>query len=116
MDDLTTKFARRAVACDNWRWVEGMLAIRTHDGARHRVTNKTRSTMDNKGWLPVINDPATKGCIRGIIRDELGGLARAVPQRVGRWAIVIGVTGHMVVADYRTEGKALVSGLEATDG
>lgn len=88
-----TKLARRAVACDGWRWMPGMQTL----------------------WLPTpylpdLTDPATLGCVLALVR-EAWGMPRlvAIPQPDGEWT----VSGLTSVASGDTEAAALVAALEA---
>ena len=69
MTDQMIELARRAVACEGWRWMEGMLAIRQHDQISHRLDHMTTALVDSKSWLPDLTDPATLGCLLHLVRE-----------------------------------------------
>ena len=74
---------RRAVACEGWRWMSGMLA-RYSGGAFHVIVGgpepqwltpklgvrPMRETLPSK-W-PDLRDPATVGCLLALVREQHG--------------------------------------------
>ena len=123
MSEETEELARRAVACEGWRWMAGMVGIRNSgtefDGDRHRVTIKTRSTMDNIGWLPDLSDPATRGCLLELVR-EVRDEPRAYVEHGSRGCRVMSpfasILGDAMSAFHdHPEPAALVAALEAAD-
>lgn len=69
--------ARRAVACNGWRWMPGMLVVgsQRHGEWPFRVCHLSSLTLrDDPGALPDLTDPATLGCLLALVRE-----ARAVP-------------------------------------
>jgi len=82
------ELGRRAVACDGWRWKEGMLAVaKSHptlpgyrlcwvEGAvgggsngdkTWSLRNDAMDPMDLSEWLPDLSDAATRGCILALV-------------------------------------------------
>ena len=112
MSDEKIELARSAVACEGWRWMEGMVGIRDSgtkfDGGRHRVTIKTRSTMDNIGWLPDLSDPATLGCLLHLVREAWGDDDISPRYQSGSW--FIHTSEHQITASSYVE--VLVVALE----
>ena len=119
------ELARRAVACDGWRWMhrmvdtEGMtylgVQMRCEDGLfinGHLFAScereSWRDTLD--GTLPDLTDSATLSCVLALVR-EAWGMPRmvAIPQPDGEWT----VSGLASVATGDTEAAALVAALEA---
>ena len=114
-DDL--ELARRAIACDGWRWMHRMVDTEgiTYLGVYDTVhlfagceRESWRDTLD--GTLPDLTDDATIGCVLALVR-EAWGMPRlvAIPQPDGGWA----VWGLTCVASGHTERAALVAALEA---
>jgi len=128
------ELARRAVACDGWRWMRGMLCLTDEDGYAARIlhvglTARQSETADSydgggiitrgcirEGSLPDLTDPATIGCLLALVR-EAWNEAEATPLKVyrkGRW---VWVMVHHDEDDMgppgNTETGALVAALEA---
>lgn len=121
------KFARRAVACKQWRWMPGM---RTTEGWRV-IRNLTESSCmaydenpenwqvaDNyfqDGAIPDLSDPATLGCLLALVRKAWGACVHIAPDtgwHVRRAVLPNGSTINLgIIAD--TEAAALVAALEA---
>ena len=91
MNKQKLEVARRAVACDHWRWMEGMRGqdrvgrwfrvTGGPDGSRTftisyelrldiQVTRKAPSSMDR--CTPDLDDPATLGCLLHLVRESWG--------------------------------------------
>tara|TARA_S200002703_G_scaffold124035_2_gene110081 strand:- start:2873 stop:3409 length:537 start_codon:yes stop_codon:yes gene_type:complete len=92
------ELGRRAVACERWRWMPGMLAIDTgcidadcidadcpekYLGLRvidvaHTVVHQEldgsmhEGVLDGRPVVPDLRDPATRGCLLALVRDVLG--------------------------------------------
>ena len=128
------ELARRAVACDGWRWMRGMLCLTDEDGYASRIisvglSGRTSETADSyvdggiicrsyikDDALPDLTDPATLGCLLALVR-EAWNEAEATPLKVygkGRW---VWVMVHHDEDDMgppgNTETGALVAALEA---
>ena len=128
MTDDTRELARRAVACDGWRWMHRMVDTEgmTYLGVQMRYEDyhddyptkshyfasrrreSWRETLD--GTLPDLTDPATLGCLVALVR-EAWRMSRmvAMPQPDGWWA----AGGLTSVASGDTEAATLVATLEA---
>lgn len=123
MTDEMIDLARRAVACEGWRWVPGMLATHPeHKPARALSVQSDEyeppmleiawSWLDGdgvhpRGWLPDLTDPATIGCLLALVRE-----AWDAPQFFPDLTNV----GFRVFDGgdfYPTEAAALVAALEA---
>jgi hypothetical protein len=110
---MNNDLARRAVACKGWRWMPGMLAkhpdfrdVRMSHVGRKRMHGACRyaspmggvshavvalSLSNSSDVLPDLSDPATLGCLLGLVR-----LARLDPawlptcldgEALGAWVI-----------------------------
>jgi hypothetical protein len=85
---------QRAVACEGWRWMPGMMAnpVGIHFREEWRVTMadgfgmggvqdddaypkmwglREDDLMDPAEWLPDFRDPATLGCLLALVRERL---------------------------------------------
>ena len=139
--------ARRAVACPGWAWRPGMLA---RPDPNRTVTpelawsDRFRVLGDGEvggpcgapeGWLPDLDDAATKGAVLGLVREAWGSPAaqatpvteRRLPAGSVSWTdcvwVVLGwrvavydAADHVfgsLRAPYPTEAAALVAALEA---
>ena len=116
------ELARRAVACDGWRWGRMLttcgLIVYAHGGytgypigvrlGDTRVRPECRCIPHDA--LPDLTDPATLGCVLALVR-QAWGMPRlvAMPQPDGGWT----VWGLTSVASGDTEAAALVTALEA---
>lgn len=127
--------ARRAVACKGWRWMPGMLAHHpnwragrvSHVGLTAvRVACRYPSPVGGTTWavpplpitglLPDLSDPATLGCLLGLVREALGcPEAHVYYADLSRlWVVRWGYEGLGVrTVDGATEAEALVAALEA---
>ena len=84
-DDL--ELARRAIACDGWRWMHRMVDTEgiTYLGVYDTVhlfagceRESWRDTLD--GTLPDLTDDATIGCVLALVREAWGDpLAHVAP-------------------------------------
>ena len=81
MNDKFIELAKRAVACRNWKWLEGMLTICDlrviEGGTDYIIGHRQGDTRSGGGWydgesvglLPNIIDPATIGCLLDLVRQ-----------------------------------------------
>jgi hypothetical protein len=103
--------ARRAVACEGWRWMPGMKVI---DSVR---MTEGMLKFTHSSDLPDLTDPATLGCLLALVREAWGDPSLSVlfdhdgcRWRVGRWEDD-GLALRCRPAD--TEAESLVAALEA---
>ena len=108
------KLARRAVACKHWRWLPGM-AYTDHAGVLWRVGPTGLMALEGD-CLPVLSDPATKGCLLDLLRQvwkdpsmttHMIKRNKSIVWRVGRLGIL--PTG----GEYHSELEAMVAALES---
>jgi len=86
--DPTLALARRVVACPDWRWMPGMLALPLPGMVAHpvRLTDDRRVHYpEEHDWphdmglrLPDLTDPGTLGCLLALVREKWGPLAHLV--------------------------------------
>ena len=66
---------RRAVACEGWRWMPGMLRVRVVPGElgggqiSQRVIVTAKAMPRENAW-PDVRDPATVGCLLALVRER----------------------------------------------
>jgi hypothetical protein len=137
MSDLH-ELAKRAVACKGWRWMPGMLAsdaggnqhrVIEHHAGREYITTvlrdyddaHTESSARAVDLTPVLDDPATMGCLLALVRKAWGrpfwveGDTRSMGERPDEWIGVLfeGRFATCPVVHASTEAEALVAALEA---
>jgi hypothetical protein len=68
------ELAEKAVACEGWRWMAGMLARPVGGGFPVRLNCKPTPHMPDAGnvrYEPDLTDPATLGCLLALVRAAL---------------------------------------------
>lgn len=132
-DEQARELGLRAMACKGWRWVPGMLTIKGYritavDGGMGGVQDdqhypKTwglephdcREAMDPTDWTPDFRDPATLGCLLGLVREAWGEPLASCSfwhDEPDGWDLTVGDI-PILGATYLTEAEALVAALEA---
>lgn len=99
---------QRAVACEWWRWVEGMLAVRVEDGRKYRVSTVASTSI---AYVPDFSDAPTVGGLLALLRESWGDptIYCRYNGATGRWDVVGRYRDHASAA---TEAQALVATLE----
>jgi len=117
------ELGKRAVACEGWRWMRGMLdlgdwEVRGEYNGGHGVrvvdrAGKTAIVPPTRMSAPDLRDPATVGCLLALVR-EVWGHPRAFALPSGDfWQVLSGWYGDDLTGDRATEAEALVAALEA---
>ena len=128
MTEQEQALARRAVACEGWRWLPGMAAVDRH-GVRGRILiiEDLQYNVANRAgasWLtekqigrclPDLTDPATLGCLLALVRAAWATPAIwAEPTHDGACEVWVYAGGECLLHGfYQTEAEALVAALEA---
>lgn len=134
MNDEMKALAQRAVACEHWRWMPGMLnndEVRVCDIRSGRVWVDIpddfgdgpvlRSHFDGyMSGIPDLNDPATLGCLLHLVREAWEAPDASLDYSDGRWSLRIWNSDNFA-SDFPLgecfdiEAEALVAALEAAD-
>ena len=140
MNDEMKALAQRAVACEHWRWMPGMLAEVVNLGGAGgcevlplhvRLAEMGEPTFDRRQGvadtslvghpcLPDLTDPATIGCLAHLVREVWGNSSMHVVRVMARrWGIAAADGEYSRLVDAcplrPNEASALVAALEAAD-
>ena len=124
MNQELEALGRRAVACEHWQWLPGMLAQSELPGLARVYA------VQSDGWIrlcgghpfespfytktlpyPDLSDPATLGALLGLVREAWQDPATGIYRHARRWCVIMGGRCEDFFAD--TEAEALVCALEA---
>ncbi len=108
MSDEMIALSRRAAACPKWRWMPGMLLA---DGAWRARVGEHWPWYAGAEVLPVLDDPATLGCLLALVREAWEPYGTSVSTHRydgGEWSI-----RTLPLPTFPTEAEALVAALEA---
>ena len=120
MTDEQIVLARRAVACNGWRWMPGML---TADGERvYTVREAPRPALHvcgpygevirpREACNPDLTDPATLGCLLALVREAWG--QDTWVQHENEWTCFVVLDDQLDHYCGTSEAEALVAALEA---
>lgn len=117
--------ARRAVACEGWKWMRGMRAFAGSTCEPIRIVtadfapwegDRIPLSLDDK-W-PDFTDPATLGCLLALVREALESdvyTCRLIAPALNRdgWALMSAHNAILHEGIFPTEAEALVVALEA---
>jgi len=112
---MTDDLARRAVACRHWRWLPGMRAERWTGPCYGTYRYSDHDVRAHRWWpggLPVLNDPATLGCLLALVRAAYDDELAHVRPCAGGWDFyTLDPMAPRVTAP--SEAQCLVAALEA---
>jgi hypothetical protein len=89
------ELARRAVACNRWRWMPGMLSDKGLRVTRCDDDGYVVGYYENLSYIaecvsgstPDLSDPATLGCLLALVRESWGPTASVSVNLSGFWAV-----------------------------
>ncbi len=110
--------ARRAIACEGWRWLPGMRWVDQEHGTEGRIEDDEDAgcfTACPEGELPDLTEPCTLGGLLALVREAWGTRTAWIePGHDGLWEACVYVGGECrFLESYQTEAEALVAALEA---
>ena len=119
MTEEQLALARRAVACQSWRWMPGMRwCSQTSLGRSYQrlLDHEVDDFPPYYGCLPDLSDPATLGCLLALVREAWGDPSlTAAFDYTGwpSWRVGHSEDGRGTRGIGDTEAEALVAALEA---
>ena len=126
MDDAMIELGRRAVACERWEWMPGMLVYNPWKPDLTKLTMYSHRVLDGRHYhtidgimhddwvalkpdnIPDLTDDATIGCLMGLVRRAYDG-AVVITRGKGWWSVE---TDH-ALSSTGSFAEALVWALEA---
>jgi hypothetical protein len=112
MTEEQIALAKRAVACKGWRFMGGMLVSDAIGKQRIYDDVAGEPYWSTDEWLPVLEDPATLGCLLALVREAHG--PRCYTQACGGfWTVQNEDTEDWWGKNCVYEVEALVAALEA---
>lgn len=99
---------RVAVNCQYWSWLPGMRIYDVSTNVKMRIT-ETNHNPPYPDWLPMLDDPATLGCLMYLVGESWDGSPPDITDTGDHYAVEVHCTESAFTG--KTLGEALVRAL-----